>query len=253
MEKTALKELKRIRRAEERFRKAAHWRAEVEWKKAFEERVPDKALEALKKGFDFAFRTVFNRGTNVIGALTFDTGNKYDKEADEENSLLTLLKKSPAFRNSVNSLLTTAEGVALGSLGIGVPDMVLWTGMLLKGVYEEAESHGYSYESVEEKFFILKILEASMRTGEDFDRLNHEIEMEMVNTAHVIPDAVDVDEQIDKTSDAFATDMIVTKFIQSIPVVGIAGGLTNPIYYNRVIRYVNLQYRKRKIFDNYNN
>lgn len=251
MDKATLRELKRIRRAEERFRNAAHARAGLDWKQSIEDKIPDKANDALKKAFGLAFRTVFNKGTDFIGRMTIDTGNKYGVMEDAQNSLYTAMKKSSVFRNSVNGLLTTAEGVALGSLGIGVPDIVLWTGMLLKGVYEEASYFGYSYETVEEKLFILKILEASMLTGEKFDLKNHAIEMEMVNTLTVIPNTDDLEEQIEITADALATDMLVTKFIQSIPVVGIVGGLTNPIYYRRVLKYVNLQYRKRVIFDNY--
>ncbi len=251
MDRHAIKELKRIRRAEERFRKAAHNRENVDWKKALEDRIPEKAAAALKKGFGVAFRTVFNKGTDLIGRLSFDTGTKYGMTEDVKDSLYTAMKKSSVFRNSVNGLLTTAEGVALGSLGIGIPDIVFWTGMLLKGVYEEAASFGYEYESLEERMFILKLLEAAMLSGEAFDEKNHEIEMEMVSTLSVIPTAEDVEDQIEKTADAFATDMLVTKFIQSFPVVGIAGGITNPIYYRRVLKYVNLEYRKRKIFDGY--
>ena len=37
--------------------------------------------------------------------------------------------------------------------------------------------------------------------------------------------------QLGHTSDAFAVDMLLAKFIQGIPVVGVIGGLTNPVYY----------------------
>lgn len=251
MDKNALKELKRIRKAEEKFRKAAHGRENVDWKKAIEDRIPDKTIAALKKGFGAAFRTVFNKGTDLISRLTFDTGTKYGMASEVKDSLYTAMLKSSVFRNSINGLITTAEGVALGSLGIGIPDIVFWIGMLLKGVYEEAESFGYEHESLTERLFILRVLEVAMLSGEAFDEKNHELELDMVNTLSVIPNAADVEDQIDITAEAFATDMLVTKFIQSIPVIGIAGGLTNPIYYRRVIKYVNLQYRKRAIFDNY--
>lgn len=52
-------------------------------------------------------------------------------------------------------------------------------------------------------------------------------------------------EQIEKTADAFATEMLVTKFIQGLPIVGMIGGAANPIYYQRIMRYVQMKYRKR--------
>ena len=54
-----------------------------------------------------------------------------------------------------------------------------------------------------------------------------------------------MEEQIRETASVFAMDMLILKFIQGFPVVGILGGIANPIYYNRVLRYVQLKYRKR--------
>ena len=39
--------------------------------------------------------------------------------------------------------------------------------------------------------------------------------------------------------------MLLLKFIQGVPVVGIIGGAANPVYYNKVMKYVQLKYRKR--------
>jgi len=54
-----------------------------------------------------------------------------------------------------------------------------------------------------------------------------------------------LEEQIRETASVFAMDMLILKFIQGLPVVGILGGVANPIYYNRVLKYVQLKYRKR--------
>ena len=52
-------------------------------------------------------------------------------------------------------------------------------------------------------------------------------------------------EQIRKTASAFAVDMLVLKFLQGMPVVGILGGAANPLYYRKVMEYVQRKYRKR--------
>ena len=52
-------------------------------------------------------------------------------------------------------------------------------------------------------------------------------------------------EQIKKTASAFAVDMLVLKFIQGMPVVGFLGGAANPVYYRKVMDYVQRKYRKR--------
>lgn len=40
-------------------------------------------------------------------------------------------------------------------------------------------------------------------------------------------------------------DMLILKFIQGIPVIGILGGAANPVYYHKVMQYVKIKYRKR--------
>ena len=51
--------------------------------------------------------------------------------------------------------------------------------------------------------------------------------------------------QIRETASVFAMDMLILKFIQGLPIVGIIGGAANPVYYRKVMRYVQLMYRKR--------
>ena len=48
-----------------------------------------------------------------------------------------------------------------------------------------------------------------------------------------------------RTAKAFAVDMLLLKFIQGLPVVGVLGGAANPVYYRRIMKYVQLKYRKR--------
>lgn len=54
----------------------------------------------------------------------------------------------------------------------------------------------------------------------------------------------DLQEQLQKTSSVFAVDMLL-KFVQGFPLVGVLGGAANPIYYNKIMRYVQLKYHKR--------
>ena len=55
----------------------------------------------------------------------------------------------------------------------------------------------------------------------------------------------DFNRQMKETASAFAVDMLLLKFIQGLPVVGIIGGAANPVYYSKVMKYVQLKYRKR--------
>lgn len=68
----------------------------------------------------------------------------------------------------LNRAVTTVEGVGFGALGVGMPDIVLFLGTLLKGVYETALNYGFDYESQQEKMFILKMMQTALSTGEDW-------------------------------------------------------------------------------------
>ena len=63
------------------------------------------------------------------------------------------------------------------------------------------------------------------------------------------PDFDAVQTQIGITADDFALDMLVLKFIQGLPVVGVVGGLSNPVYFNKIMEYVRLKYHKRYLLN----
>ena len=143
-----------------------------------------------------------------------------------------------------NMALTTAEGIGLGIFGIGLPDIVIFVGVLLKGVYETALHYGFSYDTPEEKLLILKMMETALSKGEEWEEKNRTVDEWMQNGIPA-PEGDEMSGQVQKTAQAFAVDMLVLKFIQGIPVAGILGGAGNPVYYRKVMKYVQLKYRKR--------
>lgn len=145
----------------------------------------------------------------------------------------------------MNTVITTAEGIGLGALGIGMPDIVIWVGVLLHGIYETALKYGFEYETSAEKMFVLKLIEASMMNSENWEDLDAELDEHVRQDVHEIPDEIMVRAQIEKTADALAMEMLVAKFIQGLPVAGVLGGVANPVYYQKIMRYVQMKYWKR--------
>lgn len=90
-------------------------------------------------------------------------------------------QSSPQWRENF-----AVEGIGLGALGIGLPDIVIWVSVLLRGVYETALKYGFDYDSPEEKLFILKMIETAMLSGEDWIGANAEVNQFILQTAHVI-------------------------------------------------------------------
>ncbi len=260
-QKALQKEWKALEKREARMSAAAGKDEERQrWRQALEDKVPDKLRVNLEKAFCMAFATVFGKGTGII-EKSYDRQKILDNlqiqnyafQVRADRKSLKQVRNGAARKNLGNMAATAVEGVGLGVLGIGLPDIVIFIGVLLRGVYEAALHYGFDYDTPEERYFILKLMETAMSKGEAWKAGNEEIDRVMAEITEegVYSDSIaDVteevlEEQIRRTSDAFAADMLVLKFVQGLPVVGVLGGCGNPVYYNKVMKYVRLKYQKR--------
>ena len=245
------KELLAVEKQETKMKQAALKAKPATWKKELESHIPEKVYAGLESAFCKGFGVVFDQGRVII-----EKGyNKEDLQADHAirdfavkmkggRKELKQMHKSAKQSDLVNMAVTTVEGIGLGALGVGMPDIVLFMGTLLKGVYEAALSYGFDYESRQEQLLILKMMQTALSNGESWVQRNAEVdEMLELETVDITDDIFR--QQVKDTSSAFAMDMLLLKFIQGLPVVGIIGGAANPVYYGKVMKYVQLKYRKR--------
>lgn len=236
--------------------------------KKLDSMIPNNLKETLNKAFLKAFELVFEQGTNII-ERTYDKEayvkqfevNMYSKEVfGDKRSIRTFNKRASGSLNK-NILIAGAEGIGFGLLGVGIPDILVFTGMLLKGIYEISLSFGFSYESNEEKYFILKLIETSLSNGEMFSDSNLVIDRLLNRLSNVPSDNIsessdnisgevfiakgDLDRQLELTSKVLAEELLYMKFIQGIPIVGVAGGISDCIYMKRISEFARLKYYKR--------
>lgn len=247
------KELKKALKAEESLKKSALKSGRHTFKSELAQKIPPKAHATLNQAFGKAFALVFEKGTGII-EKTYDKNvmaldheiRDYAVRRKGGRREIRKLRADAAKTDFANLAVSAAEGIGLGLFGIGLPDIVLFTGVLLKGVYQSALSCGIDYEKPAEKYLILKMMEASMTRGEAFLRLDREVDCLLEKRdLDPPPSKEQFKEQTDHTAAAFADDMLLLKFIQGIPVAGILGGAANPACYRRVMRYVGQKYRKR--------
>lgn len=245
------KELSSILKQEAKHKKHAE-KTPPQWKAALAEKVPTNLRAGLQTAFSKAFGVIFEKGTSVIDQ-TYNKAELVQNHQIQDYAVhlkgsrkeLKRMRSMAAKSNFVNASITTAEGTALGVLGIGMPDIVIFIGLLLKGVYESSLQYGYDYNEPKEKLLILKMLEAALSKTEDW--VNTNAEVDRLLTADYVPAAEDIKAQIKRTADMFALDMLVFKFVQGLPVVGIIGGLANPVYYTKILKYIQMKYYKRYI------
>lgn len=248
------KELQLVLRQEERRKAAAAKTKPARWKQELEQKLPDKVYDGIQSAFAKAFSLVFRKGGAILEKsyrkderLTDHRVADYVLRHQGRRSELRRMRGAASRSNFTNMTITAVEGVGLGALGIGIPDIVLFITMLLRGIYETALSYGYQYDTPAEQLLILKMMAAALMPGDEGERCDNEVDRMLVHMPHTVGEA-ELQAQIDKTAAAFAVDMLLLKFVQSLPVVGLIGGAANPVYYNKVMRCVELKYRKRYLW-----
>lgn len=245
------KELKAVYKLENKMSEAALKSKSATWKSELESRIPEKVYNGLESAFCKGFALVFDQGRVII-----EKGYKKENiQADHaiRDFAVQLKGGRKEFKNMhkcakqsdfMNLAVTTVEGIGLGALGVGMPDIVLFLANLLKGIYETALNYGFNYETRQEQLLILKMMQTALSKGEEWVQRNSEVD-EMLSTETVDVPEVSFQQQMQDTASVFAMDMLLLKFIQGLPVVGMIGGAANPVYYSKVMKYIQLKYRKR--------
>ena len=132
------------------------------------------------------------------------------------------------------------------------------------GWYEIALSYGFSYDSEQEQIFILKLIEIALAHESALAEGNMELNLwmqgkksEIVVTENGERQEVEVEhattrrfeisrsEQIKRTSDALAQELLYLKFVQGLPVVGVVGGLSDMVYQKKISDYAAMKYKRR--------
>ena len=237
-EKAIKRELRRVRSREADILTKRKYGRVISLESLLNKYIPDTLEETLDAAFREAFKMIFAKGTPLIGKTFNEKKLRQSKGTDAEAQMLW----------AKDMLLTGVEGTGLGLVGVGLPDIPVFTGMLLRTVYQTALSYQFEYKTKTEQYFILHLIEAALARGKkaetlsrDLDELMRRIDEEGFTYYGSIND------QIAKTSKAMSDEMLYLKFVQTIPVVGVAGGLSNPIYLNIVKSFADVKYRKRRL------
>ena len=267
-------EWKALVKREERFITAARHQKEPLLNRKLERFVPEKLEETLNLAFYKAFELIFNRGTSIIEK----TYRKEDMENTYKiNAYAAGLKESrktmkafsrEAGKNKVRNLAAAgAGGIGLGALGIGLPDIPLFTGMILKCIYETAISYGFSYDTAEEQCYILKLISTALSRGDAAESGNRSLDAmgRLIRTGTPLPgtfcgqdglaalpggpeshDTASLRTSLmQQASHALSSELLYMKFLQGIPIAGIIGGVYDAVYLKRIADYADMKYKRR--------
>lgn len=248
--KVLQRQWKRILRREDTFVKNATKKKNSKMEDFLAEKVPDKLQNTLNVAFAKSFEIVFERGTNVIEKT-------YNKESIQQTHKINEYAFSVvADRKRVNAInqgatktavystvISGVKGVSLGILGIGLPDIPIFMGMVFRGIYEIALQYGYNYDTEEERYFILNIISTALAHGEQAIIENNALNDFMLNPK--LPYNYSRQTEIEKVSDVLSMELLYLKFVQGVPVIGAVGGVFDAVFTQKILGYAKLKYRRR--------
>lgn len=235
---------KRLRRQEAAFLRANVVVSPSPLSEKLDRFMPDQLQETLEQTFCKAFELVFTKGDPALNALS-RSQKRLAKASNPPKGIRRSLR-APVRRagrsKALNLLLSGAEGVSTGLLGVGIPDIPLFLAVILKTVYEIAASYGFSSTGEQEKCLILWIIQLSLSRGQPLCDGTRALDRMLAD-----PDALPLhwDERLRGASDALARELLNWKFLQGTPVVGVVGGLSDAVFLHRISTYAELKYRRR--------
>lgn len=246
------KEWEALVRKETRYLKNNSEKQEFILNRKLEERVPDKLQEKLDLAFYKGFQIVFEKGTGII-EKTYSKEKKeeahqvdsYALKLSESRKNLRAFSRRSRLANTRNLAISLGEGIATGLPGIGLPDVPLFIGMILKSIYEIALSYGFSYNTDGERLFILRLIRTSLLKGPELETENDAVNRLILEG---IPGGCARDELSDairSASDTLSQELIYLKFLQGIPIAGVIGGLSDAVYLKKITAYASLKYYRR--------
>ena len=239
---------RKVWRQEEKFLRRYEGKEATKLERKIGEIAPEALVETLHSAFCKAFEVVFEKGTGpILKAAGIEKRRiDYAKNAcaadlKEDKKNLKAFSKAAGKAGAGNVLLSGAAGIGMGAFGVMLPDVPLFTAMLLKSVYETAESFGYRAE--DEKIYALRLINAALTDGPALRRKN--AWLDGYAREGKWPAEPELKEEIRRTARALSEAVLYCKVVQNIPVVGAVGGAANGVVLGRVQRYAAIKYQKR--------
>lgn len=221
-------------------------------KEKIQGKIPDKLRFTLESAFLKGFQLVFENGNKYI-EKTYNK-NKIQLEYDLNNyaidkkltrKYIKRLDKQANHLKELNSSFSILEGGVLGALGIGLPDIPLFISLIMKTIYEISLSYGYDYNAQEERAYILLIICGAMTQGHRKREFNEQIERLGNRIDQQMDTKINLEDQIKVAAHILSETMLMAKFIQGIPIVGVVGGAVNYNIIKKIGKYASLKYKKR--------
>lgn len=225
------------------------------WKERLAAKVPAALPSGFTSVFTMSFHALFQKEASLLkepGRQALSDAYRLNWAALERGVTRRALAGFEAQRRKgvlANGAFTAAEGTLLGALGVGLPDIPVYLGVLLRTAFGVSLSYGYDYTQPGERQFLLAALCAAATRGEQrigYSRQCDDLGRALDMGAPLPPP--DEEEWIRHAARALTDRLLLAKFIQGLPLVGAAGGVTNAVLLSQVGKAAAIKYKKRFLY-----
>ncbi len=214
------------------------------------DKVPGGLQETLDATFAKAFHLVFEKGTDLIEKTykkdeiekDYQINNYTVKVKENRKNLKTFSKKANGAGNT-NLLISGVSGIGMGILGVGIPDIVVFTSLMLRSIYEICLNYGFDYKEDEEKKFILLVIQGAVCHDMNLLKINEQLNFYIEHGE--FSKVISLNDCVQETARCLSRELLYMKFLQGIPLVGAVGGAYDVIYMKQVNKFAELKYRRR--------
>ncbi|WP_462246643.1 EcsC family protein [Faecalitalea cylindroides] len=235
---TYKREFKALKKEEQKYLKKQSMSSDHFINRKLKGKVEPKLEQTLNTAFQKAFTLVFDKGAGII-QKTYNPGKIKEKHKSIDSKSIRKQRNLSKSYSMKNIAYTAVSSTTLGLLGIGIPDIFLYTALIIKNLQEISLSYGIDFNNDNERYFMLMIIEGAL-AHESIYEVNERVDSFIESYR-----SYDIDFQIKLTSKTLASELLYLKFIQGIPIVGAISGFYDSKYMNQISKYANLKYQLR--------
>lgn len=216
-------------------------------------RIPYSLRTTLEKAFETAFALLFGPNGTRFLEHTYGKGRLEEQAGVWESPLspaqarqaLRSMEYSSGLGGALDSVAAGAEGMVLGLLGVGLPDIPVLLAWLLRSLYQSATRCGFSYDTPAERVYLLLLLQGALTEGDRRRALSDRADRLGRALDHGWDAQWNLEAEIIQTAALLSDRLLLVKFIQGMPLVGVVGGAANLSLSRAVSQYGGLKYKKR--------
>lgn len=214
--------------------------------------VPVKAMQALETAFEKSFIVIFQKGSPWIEKATHikdkqELAQYFRSSFDCEQNKQKLKRFDQNARKTSYqyAAITQVKSSVLGLFGIGIPDIPLYLATLLSGIYQIATIYGYDIHEEKEQAYVLLLICAMCDEEEKREEWKN-----IMDAMEHGQKKYSISELITYASHALAYSELQAKFLQGIPIAGIAGAFMSTSTQNRILTFARTSYKRRMLYNN---